>query len=150
MEHILIIPFASQRLFKVLKWVSGGDSAAFDKSIEPDPMKNLAETNSLDQADIVTSEFMEHYSPPGSTSRHMVMFDVDIPMTVIESSTPGHHHVYFPNTLIPKDKFFNLLDALADAGIVERGYSEAAKHRGFAALRLPWVSKRIDGRAIRG
>jgi hypothetical protein len=71
----------------------------------------------------------------------MIMFDVDIPMQVIESSTPGHYHVYFPNSYIPKEKLFNLLDALAECGIVERGYAEASRARGFAALRLPWVHR---------
>ena len=74
----------------------------------------------------------------------MVMFDVDIPMVVIPSTTPGHNHVYFPNTHVSKNELFNVLDALASAGIVERGYAEASKARGFTALRLPWVRKRHE------
>ena len=36
----------------------------------------------------------------------MVMFDVDIPMVVIPSTTPGHNHVYFPNTHVTKETAF--------------------------------------------
>ena len=145
----MIVDFNHQKLFKVLKWVTGGDSAAFDKSTEPDPMKNLEVTTDLNEADIVTSEVVQLFDWPGIEPKHMVMFDVDIPMVVIPSSTPGHNHVYFPNTYITKDRLFNLLDALADCGIVERGYAEASKARGFSALRLPWVGKLFAGRRVK-
>ena len=139
----MIVDFNHQRLFKVLKWVTGGDSAAFDMSLEPDPHKNLEATTDLNEADIVTSEFVPPlFASPNRKPYHMIMFDVDIPMVVIPSSTPGHNHVYFPNTHVSKDTLFNVLDALASAGIVERGYAEASKARGFSALRLPWVRKR--------
>ena len=52
----MIVDFNHQRLFKVLKWVTGGDSARFDMSMEPDPHKNLEATTDLNEADIVTSE----------------------------------------------------------------------------------------------
>ena len=144
----MIVDFNHQRLFKVLKWVTGGDSAAFDKSMEPDPLKNLEATTDLNEADIVTSEVVQLFDFPGSERRHMIMFDVDIPMVVIPSTTPGHNHVYFPNTHVSKETLFNLLDALASAGIVERGYAEASKARGFTVLRLPWVRKTDRSRHV--
>jgi hypothetical protein len=144
----VIVQFTRQRLFKVLKWVAGGDSAAWDKSIEPNPHNNLEETLDLNLADIVTSEVIPMFSFPSDDPKHMVMFDVDVPMVVIPSSTPGHNHVYFPNTYVSKNDLFNLLDALAGAGIVERGYAEASKARGFTALRLPWVTKSERSRRV--
>ncbi len=39
------------------------------------------------------------------------------------------------------DTYVTMLDALAYAGIIEPGYAEASKARGFSAVRLPWVSK---------
>lgn len=140
----MIVDFNRQRLFKVLRWVTGGDSAGFDKSMEPDPRKNLEVTTDLNEADIVTSEVVPLFGFPNAVPKHMVMFDVDIPMVVIPSTTPGHNHVYFPNTHVSKNDLFNVLDALAGAGIVERGYAEASKARGFTALRLPWVRKRHE------
>ena len=102
----MIVDFNHQRLFKVLKWVTGGDSAAFDKGTEPDPMKNLEVTTDLNEADIVTSEVVQLFDWPGIEPKHMVMFDVDIPMVVIPSSTPGHNHVYFPNTHVCQGRAF--------------------------------------------
>ena len=135
----MIIPFDRLKIFKVLKWTADGNSGRWLPEHEPDPQKNLEETDRLDFADIVTSA--PRHEVPGFPGRHVIMFDVDVPMQVIESSTPGHYHVYFPNTYLPKEKLFNLLDALADCDIVERGYAEASRARGFAALRLPWVHK---------
>jgi hypothetical protein len=135
----MTIPFDKLRLYIVKKWTADGNSGAWLPEHEPDPLKNLTETENLNLADIVTSAF--RFEIKGFQSKQMIMFDVDIPMQVIESSTPGHYHVYFPNSYIPKEKLFNLLDAMAECGIVERGYAEASRARGFAALRLPWVHR---------
>ena len=119
------LPFlAGHRLFKVLQW---GDYGA----------ANIEENSDLSQADIVASEVR---AVDGLTGKHMVMFDVDIPMTVVPSSTSGHNHVYF-HTYVSREAFFRLLDELANCGVVEPGYCSASKARGFAALRLPWVKK---------
>jgi len=139
----VILPFTRLKLFKVLKWVTDNASGDWEPGMEPDPMVNLEETKNLNEADIVTSqgrltEFEEEF---GLTPKHMVMFDCDVPVVVVPSSTPGHSHLYFPSSYVSKDMLFVLFDALADAGIVERGYVAASKARGFAALRLPWVHK---------
>ena len=144
-----MLPFNRLRLFKVLNWVTDGASGGWEPGMEPDPMANLEETTSLREADIVTSEPRptEFDKAFELTPKHMVMFDCDVPVMVIPSSTPGHSHIYFPNNHVSKEDLFNLLDALANVGIVERGYAEASKARGFTALRLPWVSK--DNRPIK-
>ena len=36
-----------------------------------------------------------------------------------------------------------MLEAMAAAGIVQHGYVNASKKRGFTALRLPWVKKGV-------
>jgi len=138
-----MIPFSRHRLFKVLKWVTDGASGGWEEGMEPDPMANLEETTSLNDAEIIASEpratsFDKAF---GLTPKHMVMFDCDVPVMVIPSSTPGHSHIYFPNNYVAKDQLFNLLDAMADCGIVEPGYAAASKARGFTSLRLPWVRK---------
>ena len=132
------LPFNRHRLFKVLKWVTDGASGGWEPGMEPDPMANLEETEDLNTADIIASEAKRL---GGFQSKHMVMFDVDIPIVVVPSTTPGHSHVYFPNTYIPKEHLFEVLDVLANVGIVEPGYVAASKARGFTALRLPWVRK---------
>jgi len=115
----VILPFTRLKLFKVLKWVTDNASGDWEPGMEPDPMVNLEETKNLNEADIVTSqgrltEFEEEF---GLAPKHMVMFDCDVPVVVVPSSTPGHSHLYFPSSYVSKDMLFVLFDALADAGI---------------------------------
>ena len=71
---------------------------------------------------------------------HRPVLDIDFPAALIPSSTPGHFHLYL-------DKQMNfatyviLLDALAAAGVIEKGYASVSKARGYTSARLPWVKK---------
>lgn len=121
------LPFGTQKLYKVTKW---GGTSSYNGN--PDERE---EVTSLDEANVITSE-QKHY--PGW---HTPMFDVDIPMTVVPSSTPGHQHVYFPTLSAPWDSYVRLLEAMAECGIIEPGYAEVSKVRGNTSLRLPWVVK---------
>lgn len=71
---------------------------------------------------------------------HRPVLDVDMPVTVVPSSTPGHCHLYIDREM-PWSTYARLLDALAEAGIVEGGYVAASHARGHTAVRLPWVRK---------
>lgn len=82
-------------------------------------------------------------SQVAGTSRHKLLIDVDLPAQLIPSTTEGHFHLYIDKE-IEAGKYFALLEALADAGIIEPGYLGASKARGFTALRLPWVKKTDD------
>jgi len=136
----MLLPLREHRLFKVNRWVR--DSASPDPAI----MKDTEEVTSLDEADIVSSElfcgFLEDIpsgvAPP---MKHRVMLDIDVPAVLVPSSTPGHHHLYI-DVYVTWDKYVVLLDALADCGVVERGYVSASKERGFTAVRLPWVRRK--------
>lgn len=75
---------------------------------------------------------------------HLPAIDIDVPIAVIPSSTRGHSHLYI-DKIVSWEKYVALLEALADADIVERGYVEACKAHGFTSLRLPWVSKMDEG-----
>lgn len=132
----LITPWRTNKIFRVLHWYGGGDSAIFVEGGH-DISKDIEETTDLDSADIVSSKVLDG---DGVTGKHMVMFDVDIPMHVEPSSTPGHNHVYF-DAYVDWESFTKLLDELANCGVVEPGYVGASKARGFTALRLPWVHK---------
>ena len=68
---------------------------------------------------------------------HTPLLDIDIPVELIESSTPGHHHLGFPEIKLSWTKYVNLLKALKDAGIIEPGYYGASIERGFTAVRTP-------------
>lgn len=74
------------------------------------------------------------------TGYHTVMLDIDFPVRVLPSSTKGHYHLYI-DRVVEEEKYFALLESLADAGILEGGYVEASRARAATHLRLPWVKK---------
>lgn len=76
----------------------------------------------------------------GGFASHKVVIDVDLPVTVVESTTPGHCHL-FVDKAMTWPEYVALLEALTVAGIVEPGYLAAALQRGHTAVRLPWVRK---------
>lgn len=71
---------------------------------------------------------------------HKPVLDIDMPVKVIESSTPGHHHLFIDKELTSK-QYFKLLDVLVECGIIEFGYKYHSERRGFTAIRVPWVRK---------
>lgn len=123
------MPFKALRLFKVLRWAGSSDEGpeGWQKDHE------YEETTSLDDAHIVSSQLR-------GEDRHTVVLDIDIPAALVPSTTPGHSHLYI-DARMTWDTYSALLDALADAGVIERGYAGASKARKFSAVRLPWVEK---------
>ncbi|MFC3504435.1 hypothetical protein ACFOOK_26185 [Micromonospora krabiensis] len=101
---------------------------------------NPPETASdVDEANLITSKVDLGYDVAG-TSIHKPVLDIDLPVRLVASSTPGHFHLFIDKAMT-WDKYKKLLDVLADVGIVEPGYVRASKQRGFSAARLPWVKK---------
>lgn len=95
-------------------------------------------TENLDEAQVVTSLIA------GMTRRnggwHRLIVDVDLPLAVVPSSTPGHGHLYV-DAPMQWPVYVRLLEALRDAGVLEQGYVAASIERGHTAVRLPWVRK---------
>lgn len=71
---------------------------------------------------------------------HKIVLDVDMPVVVLPSSTPGHHHLII-DKMLGYTEYFELVRALVRAGVVEPGYKDASIARGYTAVRLPWVKK---------
>ena len=98
----------------------------------------------LSQANLTTSIGVEDskdvYSTGAEVTGHYPLIDLDVPAYLVPSSTPGNSHLYIDKK-VPWKKYLALLDAMADAGLVEPGYVGASKARGFTAARLPWVKK---------
>lgn len=69
---------------------------------------------------------------------HMPAIDIDFPVSVRESETPGHFHLFIDHP-ISWAAYVRVLVALGDAGLVEQGYVNASIERGatFVATR-PW------------
>lgn len=139
----MLLPFRENRLFRVKRW--SGDSTA------PDTGTSYEETDSLDEADIVTSVVREPsitlddllkkgYVSVSDQPMHMPVLDIDIPAALVDSTTPGRHHLYI-DAQMSWETYVRLLDVMAEAGILEIGYVKASIERGFTAVRLPWVRK---------
>lgn len=111
------------------------DSATFESGQKEVLTPNLEEGN------IITSIMVD------SVLDHKVIIDLDLPAQLIPSTTPGHFHLYVDH-IIPRDKYLNLLDALAEAGLVEPGYAAASRARGYSAVRLPWIKKEVSETSV--
>lgn len=94
-------------------------------------------------AELVSSEIEGH---PGW---HTLMLDIDAPARLIESSTPGHFHLYV-DVPMRWGRYRRLLGALANAGVIESGYRKASVSKKATHLRPPWVEKDQAVAAKRG
>ena len=78
----------------------------------------------------------------GDEGLHIIALDLDMPAALVPSSTEGHFHLYIDHEL-GWPAYEKLLDALADAGVIERGYAEVSKARKETHLRTPWTRKQV-------
>ena len=124
-------------------------------SDEDGPTQARAETctvtENLDAAMVLTSDTGRMSLPryrhvDGALSRfeveplHRPVLDLDMPCTLLSSSTPGHHHLLIDSPM-PWSTYLDLLRALVAAGLVESGYVGAAEERGHTGVRVPWFRK---------
>ncbi len=71
---------------------------------------------------------------------HAPVIDLDCAHHYEPSTTPGHGHLYI-NKAMSFDDMMEVLDVLVKHGIVQPGFRDAAKIRGWAAVRTPWTPK---------
>lgn len=122
-EPEFVNPFPGQQLFSV---TFGKD---YGKLTE-----NRWETAHLTAANCVGSPVK------GGDRMHKPVLDIDMPVKVLESSTPGHHHLFIDKAMTWED-YELLLRTLAAVGIIEPGYLESSLTRKHTAVRLPWIQK---------
>lgn len=108
--------------WKVDQW---GDGTSADNYQQK---QKQHEVGSLEEADLVGSLL-----PNG---RHAPVIDIDLPCRLVESKTPGHHHLYIDKELTWGD-YRRLLRLLSDIGIVEYGYYGASLAHGQTFVRVP-------------
>jgi hypothetical protein len=89
-----------------------------------------------DAANVVTSR----WSGSEVVDLHMPVLDLDFPLVAEPSTTPGHHHLYIDRAM-SWDQLVKLMDVMEEIGLLEPGYVEAAKMRGYSSVRLPWIEK---------
>jgi len=91
-------------------------------------------------ASMVSSKVMEHGA---YTGQHTLMLDLDYPVTLVESTTTGHYHLY-ADRLMTWTQYRGVLRAMSAAGLIERGYYRAAVRQKATMLRPPWVKKELS------
>lgn len=80
------------------------------------------------------------------TGWHYPALDIDVPCRYVESSTPGHGHLYFDDVRLNWDEYIALMKALVDAHIVHKSYMTHSLNRGQTLLRKPGIVKASRGR----
>lgn len=122
--------------------------------------RTLARLDNLDNLNEAPQSY--HHNPPTTTRNedganlvcslldrtdarghvlHAPALDIDLPCYTVPSSTPGHSHLYIDKELT-WSQYKALLAVLAEVGIIEKGYYQAAVANGASYLRLPGVTKK--------
>jgi hypothetical protein len=74
---------------------------------------------------------------------HMPVIDLDLPVQLVPSGTPGHFHLYVDKA-VPWEAYLRILQAMAEAGIVQWGFHDATALRGFGSVRHPDRPKTVS------
>lgn len=80
-------------------------------------------------------------SPERAPNLHIVVLDIDHPAHLVESSTPGHSHLYVEIPPASWTDYAAFLVAARKIGLIEEGYLNASLNRGHSDVRLPWIRK---------
>lgn len=78
---------------------------------------------------------------------HMPVIDLDLPCTLVPSSTPGHFHLYI-NKEMSFGEFLSMLQAMTDTGVVQPGFNRFTRERGQAFVRYPGYTKEDELREM--
>lgn len=76
----------------------------------------------------------------GQDGYHVPTLDIDLECELIESTTPGHFHLYIDKPM-RWEEYYTLLQTLLDVGIIQKEYFDLSVHRGATFLRKPGVKK---------
>jgi hypothetical protein len=128
-------PWADHLTFLYKDLSRARDSSEFTKDVvNRDEECEVVEQS---EANLVSSLIAEDWNKTEDHLYHYPILDIDFPAYLIPSSHPGRYHLYLARAL-SKGKYDALLDALAEAGIIERGYAESGKASVYGtAARLP-------------
>lgn len=80
---------------------------------------------------------------------HYPVLNIDCPVTVVPSTIPGHSHVLIDHP-VSRNQYFEMLQSLANVGIVNGNWLHEAQQLGASWVRLPWVhhGDRVDPNAF--
>jgi hypothetical protein len=132
-------PWGRRRLYR--EDIDLGRIREEDGSYRDNPREEVAEPA---QANLISSvvgpDFAYEALGGLAPKMHMPVIDIDLPCTLVPSTTEGHFHLYIDKEVSWSD-YCRLLSAMVDCGIVEEGYYAAALRRGATFVRMPGVRK---------
>lgn len=119
------------------------DPAVMDQDSEHEPTTPVGDVPDGLHANVMTSEILlsdVDRTWVGDGPWHAPVIDLDLPCELIESSTPGHYHLYV-DAMVDHEAYMNLLDALHACGLIGDGYWHHSKERGYTVVRMPHSRK---------
>lgn len=119
---------------QVLAWVD------FEQTYLNPPKQAASEHDANIATSLVEDDGRRIVDGKVAKQMHKVVIDIDLPVALLESSTPGHFHLFIDKAMT-WEQYKDLLQTLASVGIIEHNYVNATIDRGFSAVRLPWVKK---------
>lgn len=105
----------------------------------PEAALELSNTVSSRVKESVRGWLRETYGG-GDPEFHKPVLDIDHRCLLLDSSTPGHHHLII-DVEIEWEKYEKLLTVLAECGIIQEGYAGASIERHGSYIRVPWVKE---------
>lgn len=141
-EEVALAKALSERKWRyVTHWTESADDNPEGEDPDSRPLADI------DEANVVTSEnwYYEEIREknPNYDHVHLPVLDLDCRHTYIPSTTPGHGHLLL-DVALNQEQFENLLNVLAECGILDYGYAKASLTRGYSAVRLPWIRKEVS------
>lgn len=116
-----------RRLWTVTKWAHTAVADGSYTAGEYRAPKNDLEAN-------VVGSLIE--ATPEHENRHAPVIDVDWKCELVNSSTPGNHHLYIDCPMSWKD-YEKFLKVCYEVGLIQKGYYEAAKKHKQTLVRRP-------------
>jgi len=115
--------------FRALKPLQG-DS----QKLDPDNALGDRQVCTEAEATLVSSKVL------GVDNQHMPVLDIDYRAALVESSTPGHYHLYL-NQQLEWNDYKKLLKCMERCGLLQPGFVKNSIRRGASFTRLPGVKK---------
>lgn len=107
-----------------------------DNESAPERVTEVKEANLVGSARIDPS----NPSRPNVECLHFPVLDLDFACTLIESTTPGHYHLFLDRGLTHA-QYDKLLSTLVELGLYDKGCYSRFQKNGLTVLRLPWIEK---------
>ncbi len=104
-----------------------------NRNSAPDTMKPVAQG----RGNLISSKLLN--------GKHSPILDLDFAAMLVESTNPGHYHLYLDGIELDDDQMDDLIESLVRVGILQEGILRRWNHDGAQFARPPWVKKPEGG-----